>query len=96
MTIIQIDVLPTGQHPVESQSDRESCWLEGYIEVPAHLEAAVWDTLGWCDLTIVDGVLTAVTPKERPQKPDQEAEQGPTQEDRISALESAMLAMMEV
>lgn len=94
MTIIRISALPSGQHPVESQSDRESCWLDGYIEVPSHLESAVWDTLGWCDLQIEDGVLVGITPTERPE-PEPEP-YTPTQEDRLSALESAMLSMMGV
>ena len=46
MTIIQIDPLETGQHPIQSQSGRSACWLDDYIEVPAHLEQragrAVW------------------------------------------------------
>ena len=46
MTIIQIDPLETGQHPIQSQSGRRACWLEGYIEVPAHLHDAVWATYG--------------------------------------------------
>ena len=94
MTIIQISALSSGQHPIEAQSGREACWLEGYIEVPADLEAAVWETLGWCDLQITDGVLVGITPTERPE-PEPEP-YTPTQEDRLSALESAMLSMMGV
>lgn len=94
MTIIQVSALSSGQHPIESQSAREACWLEGYIEVPEHLEAAVWDSLGWCDLQIEDGVLVGITPTERPEpKPEPYT---PTTEDRLNALESAMLSMMGV
>ena len=94
MTIIQIQALETGQHPIQSQSGRTSCWLDDYIEVPANLESAVWDNLGWCDLQIEDGGLTGITPTERPE-PDPEP-YAPTTEERLSALESAMLAMMGV
>jgi hypothetical protein len=66
MTIIQIDPASNGQHPIQSQSGRSSCWLSGYIEVPAQLESTVWATLGWCDLDIQDGVLVGITPTERP------------------------------
>jgi len=66
MTIIQMEPTATGQHPIQSQSNRASCWLPSYIEVPAHLESAVWGTLGWCDLDIQDGVLVGITPTERP------------------------------
>ena len=31
MTIIQIEPLETGQHPIQSQSGRRACWLDGYI-----------------------------------------------------------------
>lgn len=75
MTIIQIDPLETGQHPIQSQSHRKACWLEGWIEVPAHLHDAVWSTYGWCDLQIEDGKLTGITPTERP-----EPEPGPAPE----------------
>ena len=72
MTIIQIDPLESGQHPIQSQSGRCACWLDGYIEVPSHLEAAVWATYGWCDLQIDEGVLVGITPTERPPEPEQE------------------------
>lgn len=94
MTIIQISALPTGQHPVESQSDRSACWLDGYIEVPTHLESQAWETLGWCDLQIEDGVLTGITPTERPElEPEPYV---PTLEERITALELAQLYSMGV
>lgn len=83
MTIIQIEPLETGQHPIQSQSHRKSCWLEGWIEVPAHLESAVWETLGWCDLTIEDGKLVGITPIERPEPETVTHE--PTQLDRVEA-----------
>ena len=67
MTIIQIDPLETGQHPIQSQSGRRACWLDGYIEVPAHLHDTVWATYGWCNLQIEEGKLVGVTPTERPQ-----------------------------
>lgn len=94
MTIIQIEPLESGQHPIQSQSGRKSCWLEGWIEVPENLTAGIWDTLGWCDLTIENGKLVGFTPTERP-----EPEPVPeviSQEQRINALEAAMLSMMGV
>lgn len=94
MTIIQLSALPTGQHPIEAQSGRASCWLEGYVEVPEHLESAVWETLGWCDLQIEDGVLAGITPTERPE-PEPEP-YVPTTEERLAALEAAMLTTMGV
>ena len=72
MTIIQIDPLETGQHPIQSQSGRRACWLEGYIEVPAHLHDAVWATYGWCDLQIEGDKLVGITPTERPPEPEPE------------------------
>lgn len=61
LTIIEINGDALGFHRVESQNSDE-CWLEGYVPVPEELEELVWDCAGWCDLTIEDGVLTAVTP----------------------------------
>ncbi len=89
MTIIQIDPLESGQHPIQSQSGRCACWLDGYIEVPSHLEAAVWATCGWCDLHIEEGRLVGVTPTERPPEPEPEPEP-PSVEERVAALEEAL------
>ena len=88
MTIIKITPLETGQHPIQSQSGRRACWLEGYIEVPAHLHDAVWATYGWCDLKIEEGKLVGITPTERPPGPEPEPEPSPL--DRLEALEEAL------
>ena len=65
MTIIEIKGA-NGPRRIERQSHRSAAWLEGYIEVPARLEAKAWETCGCCDLTIEDGKLVGVTPTERP------------------------------
>lgn len=88
MTIIKINPLETGQHPIQSQSHRRACWLDGYIEVPAHLHDAVWATYGWCDLKIEEGKLVGITPTERPPGPEPEPEPSPL--DRLEALEEAL------
>lgn len=92
MTIIQIEALDTGQHPIQSQSGRVSCWMEGWVEVPAHLEAAVWDSLGWCDLDIQDGVLVGITPTERPE-PEPEPPAPPTELEQLRADIDFLAAM---
>ena len=92
MTIIELDSRNDGGHNLQSQSGRESCWLDGWIEVPAHLEAAVWDTLGWCDLQIEDGKLVGITPTERPE-PEPQPTPEPTQLDRVEA-QATYTAMM--
>lgn len=84
MTIIQIEALKSGLHPMERQSHRRVVWLDGYIEVPPHLESAVWAAGGWCDLTIEDGNLVGVTPTERPPEP------GPTAAEQITALKAEL------
>ena len=95
MTIIEINARPDGGHGLQNQSGRTSCWLEGWVEVPANLEAQVWATVGYCDLQIEDGKLVGITPTKRPE-PVPESAPIPTQEERLSALEEAVLAMMEV
>lgn len=92
MTIIQISSIETGQHPIQSQSDRDSCWIEGWIEVPPQLEKDVWDTLGWCDLNIQNGKLVSITPTTRPELEPAPAP-GPTVEERLAAVESAVLSI---
>ncbi len=98
MTIIQIDPLETGQHPIHSQSGRRACWLDGYIEVPAHLHDAVWATYGWCNLQIEEGKLVGVTPTERPPEPEPEP-QPPLAEDitlDMLAEHEERLCMLEI
>ena len=90
MTIIQIEALESGQHPIQSQSGRNSCWLDGWIEVSANLESQVWDCLGWCNLTIEDGKLTAITPTERP-APDIE----PIKQQKIAQSKTDLAAYLE-
>ena len=86
MLIIQTEALESGQHPIESQSGRKTCWLPGYIEVPGHLEREVWACLGWCDLTIEGGKLTGITPGAIPE-PEPAPEPEPTaQEDNDAML----------
>lgn len=66
MTIIKIEPLETGLHPIESQSHRRTCWLPGYIDVPPGLEQAALASGGWCDLTVEGGRLVSITPTEKP------------------------------
>lgn len=86
LTIIKVDANESGQHDIQSQSTRHRVWEDGYIEVPAHLEADVWACMGWCELVIEDGVLTGITPTDRPPEP----EQPPTVEERLSDIEEAI------
>lgn len=67
MTIIELRQREDGGHGLESQSHRKECWREGWLAVPQALEGAVWDCGGYCELTVEEGVLTAVTPLPRPQ-----------------------------
>lgn len=93
MTIIKIEPLESGQRPIESQSGRTECWMDGYIAVPEALESKAWETLGWCDLVIQDGVLVDIIPTTRPE-PEPEPTPAPSYEERLAALESAMTAMI--
>lgn len=90
LTIIKIEADEQGRHEIQSQSHRTACWEEGYIAVPSHLEAKVWESLGWCDLTIEDGALTGITPRERP-APEPEEE---TETERLRAQVAALQAQV--
>ena len=85
MLIIQIEALESGQHPIQSQSGRKTCWLPGYIEVPGHLEREVWACLGWCDLIIDGGKLTGITPGTIPE-PEPVPESEPTAQEDTDAM----------
>ena len=98
MTIIQIDPLETGQHPIQSQSGRSACWLDDYIEVPAHLHDAVWATYGWGDLQIDEGRLVGIPPTERPPEPEQEPKPPLAEDITLDMLSEheARLCMLEL
>ena len=88
MTIIEILAREDGSHNIQSRHGAARVWEDGYIEVPSHLEAAVWATCGWCDLQIEEGVLVGITPTKRPPEPEPEPEPSPL--DRLGALEEAL------
>ena len=102
MNIIKIEPSATGYRPpIQSWSGYGI--PEGYIEVQEGVDtSAMQDYMGFVDLTLdEDGVLTGITGNDAayqayvsslpPETPPQ-----PTQEERLSALESAMLSMMGV
>lgn len=90
MTIIELAAREDGGHGLQSQSGRSRCWLEGWIEVPANLEAQVWATVGYCDLDIQGGKLVGITPTERPE-PEPEPEPEPTDTDVLNTLLGVIL-----
>lgn len=90
MTIIEISAREDGFHNIQSQSGRTACWEEGYIEVPAHLEAAAWDSMGYCELQITDGILTGITPIDPP-APALE----PLKQQRIDQSKAELAAYLE-
>lgn len=89
LTIIELAARADGGHGVQSQSHRTECWLEGWVAVPAKLERAVWDCGGYCDLTVEDGTLTGVAPRERPARPESE----PTELEQLRADVDYLAAM---
>lgn len=93
MVIIKINAIETGQHILQAQSGRTECWLDGYIAVPEALETKAWETLGWCDLDIRDGVLVDIIPTTQPE-PGPEPTPAPSYEARLAALESAFTEIL--
>lgn len=90
MQIVKIEANENGFHNIQSQSHRTKCWLDGFIAVPKELEKVLNDCDGYCDLEIKNGILKGVTP--RPDlKPKEESHI--TTEERLAALEAAMLEM---
>lgn len=57
MLIIKIEANDNKQHLIQSQSHRQKCWIDGYVEVPKEIESEVIASNGYCDLFIEDGVL---------------------------------------
>lgn len=87
MMIIKIEPNEIGQHLFESQSHRVKCWIDGYVAVPEALENKVSSCIGYCDLTIKNGVLIDV--QGHPERiPENEPENGdePTANELINAM----------
>ena len=76
MMIIKPEANKNGQHPFQSQSHRQKCWLDGYVAVPPQLESAVLTCNGYCDTEIKNGVLKNVVPRPdlMPSEPEAKAE----------------------
>lgn len=91
MTIIEINANEDGFHNLQSRNGAVRVWEDGYLEVPAHLEAKVWESLGWCDLVIDEetGALTDIIPTEKPEPPEPEPGEA-TLEERVGNIESAI------
>ena len=92
MYIIKIEATDNGLHHIESQSHREECWLDGYIEVPTKLESKVMGSKGYCNLVIENNVLVDIIPTEIPKK--QDVEESIALDERVTALESALLELV--
>ena len=84
LTIIKIEAGANSHHPVESQSHRTECWLDGWTAVPQNLAEKVMDCGGYCDLVMEGGMLTDIVKKEKPVLPAPP----PTVEERCAALEA--------
>lgn len=91
MTIIEINAHEDGSHNLQSRNGAVRVWEDGYLEVPAHLEAKAWESLGYCDLVIDEetGALTDIIPTEKPEPPEPEPGEA-TLEERVGNIESAI------
>lgn len=91
MTIIEINAHEDGSHNLQSRNGAVRVWEDGYLEVPAHLEAKAWESLGWCDLVIDEetGALTDIIPAKKPEPPEPEPGEA-TLEELVGNIESAI------
>lgn len=98
MTIIEILAREDGSHNIQSRHGAARVWEDGYIEVPSHLEAAVWATCGWCDLDIQGDKLVGITPTERPPEPEPEPKPPSAEDTTLDMLSEheARLCMLEL
>lgn len=95
MTIIEINAHEDGSHNLQSRNGAVRVWEDGYIEVPAHLEAKVWESLGWCELVIDEetGVLTDIIPGEKPEPPEPEPSETELLRQKVAELQNQILTM---
>lgn len=89
MTIIEINAHEDGSHNLQSRNGAVRVWEDGYLEVPAHLEAKAWESLGWCDLVIDEetGVLTDIISGEKPEPPEPEPSELDKLKEQVDGLE---------
>ena len=89
MTIIEINAHEDGSHNLQSRNGAVRVWEDGYIEVPTHLEAKAWESLGWCDLVIDEetGALTDIIPTENPEPPEPEPSELEKLQAKVDGLE---------
>ena len=73
LTIMELEPQEGGRHRLQSQSHRDSCWLEGWIEVPKELQEKAWSSGGFCRPVLEDGRLKDLVSIERPSEPEEEA-----------------------
>lgn len=95
MTIIEIDARGDGWHCIQSRNGAVRAWEEGYIAVPAHLEAKAWESLGYCDLVIDEetGALTDIIPGEKPEPPEPEPSETELLRQKVAELQNQILTM---
>lgn len=91
MQIIEITSLENGAH--RNQTGQFSKIPMGWAVIPENL--TVPDSFPFVDIEVQEQVVTQMTAREVPPTPEPEPVM-PTTEERLSALESAMLAVMEV
>lgn len=95
MTIIEINAHEDGSHNLQSRNGAVRVWEDGYLEVPAHLEAKAWESLGWCELVIDEetGVLTDIIPGEKPEPPEPEPSETELLRQKVAELQNQILTM---
>lgn len=95
MTIIEINAHEDGSHNLQSRNGAVRVWEDGYLEVPAHLEAKAWESLGWCDLVIDEetGALTDIIPTEKPEPPEPEPSETELLRQKVAELQNQILTM---
>ena len=89
--IIKIEQNENGSHANQSIVPKNI--PDGWAVVPADIE--IPSTFPFVNLTVADGVVTEMTAGIVP-APALEPAPAPTAEERLTALEEAVLAMMEV
>ena len=92
MLIIEIAALDNGAHRNQTSSSLRSI-PTGWARVPEDM--AIPDTFPFVDIEVDGQTVTSMTAGVVPE-PESEPEPIPTQEERLSALEEAMLSMMGV
>ena len=93
MLIVKIEAESNGAHANQSINGNIAVPI-GWLAIPSELESTAMPFLPWVKLTITNDVITAIEEDTEAKEAWSEPTADPGKEERISALEEAVLGLL--